>query len=132
MFLNGFEDKEVEKEIEHEIRRINEFIFDIIDSVHEVCKKFSSNLFIRKNQKLLLETKNAYNSQLANLRAYYGMRIGKSGGSMPTIPVAAGGIDAYSPDNLPPTTILAAQCAEATLTLIMLQNYERLKANNME
>lgn len=91
-----------------------------------------TNQINAKNQKLLLETKNAYNSQLANLRAYYSMRIGKSGGSLPTIPVAPGGIDAYSPDNLPPTTILAAQCAETTLTLIMLQNYERLKANNME
>lgn len=85
-----------------------------------------------KNQKLLVETKNAYNSQLASLRAYYGMRITKSGGALSAASITPGGIDGYSPDNLPPTTVLAAQCAETTLTLIMLQNYERLKANNME
>lgn len=91
-----------------------------------------TNQINTKNQRLLLETKNAYNSQLANLRTYYSMRINKSGLSLPATSVAAGGIDAYSPDNLPPTAVLAAQCAETTLTLIMLQNYERLKASNME
>jgi len=85
-----------------------------------------------KNQKLLLETKNAYNAQLANLRAYYSMRINKGIGAVPSIPVASGGANDYSPDNLPPTTILAAQCAETTLTLILLQNFERQRQNNME
>jgi len=85
-----------------------------------------------KNQKLIKETKDAYNNQLANLRAYYGMRYNKSGGTMPQVPYTPGGANDYSPDNLPPTPILAGQCAETTLTLILLQQFITSAANNAE
>lgn len=75
-----------------------------------------------KNQRLNEETKNAFNNQLANLRAYYGMRnkgsSAVSGVSDPTFRV-----NDYSPDNLPPTPILVSQCAETTLNLLVLQNW---------
>ena len=76
-----------------------------------------------KNKKLLEETKNAYSTSIANLRTYYQLRIAKSGGTMPSIADTTSGIAGYSPDNLPPASILAAQCAETTLTLISLQNW---------
>jgi len=85
-----------------------------------------------KNKRLNEETKNAYNTQLANLRAYYGMRINKSTGSLPPIPTTPGGADGYSPDNLPAPAILAGQCAETTLNLLVLQNWVRGVANNAE
>lgn len=82
-----------------------------------------------KTQRLLEETKNAYNTKLNALRAYYSLRItGKSGSGLSQIPITTGGTDGYSPDNLPPTSILASQCAETTLKLVLLQNYERNKA----
>jgi len=85
-----------------------------------------------KNQKLQEETRNAYNNQLANLRSYYGMRLAKSGLSMPIVPKAARGADEYSPDNLPPTPVLAGQCAETTLNLLAIQNWVRNAASNAE
>ena len=78
-----------------------------------------------KNQKRIKETQDAYNTSLANLRAYYSMRYGKGGGTLPQVSdptsIAAG----YSPDNLPPTGVLAGQCAETTLTLVKLQDFVR-------
>lgn len=85
-----------------------------------------------KNKKLTEETRNAYNTKLADLRAYYGMRLTKSGGTLPSVSTTPGGVNDYSPDNLPPTPVLAAQCADETLKLYMLQQYERDKAKNME
>lgn len=85
-----------------------------------------------KNQKLIKETKDAYNTQLANLRTYYGMRYNKGGGTMPQVPYTPGGVDDYSPDNIPPTPILAGQCAETTLTLIALQSFIRQAQTNAE
>lgn len=85
-----------------------------------------------KTEKLIKETKDAYNTQLANLRAYYGLRLAASGGTMPKVSGTAGGTDDYSPDNLPPTPVLAAQCAEETLKLYRLQEYERSKEKIME
>ena len=82
-----------------------------------------------KNERLFKETQNAYNTKLAALRSYYSMRVtGKSGSGLSQVPVTAGGTDDYSPDNLPPTAVLASQCAETTLKLVLLQNYERTKA----
>ena len=82
-----------------------------------------------KNERLFKETQNAYNTKLNALRAYYSMRVtGKSGSGLSQIPTAPAGADGYSPDNLPPTPVLASQCAETTLKLVMLQNYERSKA----
>ena len=85
-----------------------------------------------KNAKLLKETKDAYKTQLDTLRTYYGMRLAKGSGTVPSVPSTAGGVNGYSPDNLPPTPILAAQCAEETLKLYMLQEYERAKVKIME
>jgi hypothetical protein len=77
-----------------------------------------------RNQRINEETRNAYNNQLANLRAYYGMRY-KSSGNLPKVPDTPIGINDYSPDNLPITPILASQCAETTLNLLVLQNWVR-------
>jgi len=85
-----------------------------------------------KTEKLIKETKDAYNTQLTNLRAYYGLRLAASGSTMPQISGTAGGTDDYSPDNIPPTPVLAAQCAEETLKLYRLQEYERSKEKIME
>ena len=84
-----------------------------------------------RNAKLFKDTQDAYNTQLANLRAYYQLRIGKGGGSLPQVPNAPAGTDGYSPDNLPPTAVLAGQCAETTLNLIALQSFI-LKAQDNE
>ena len=78
-----------------------------------------------KNQKRIKETQDAYNTSLANLRAYYSMRLAKSGSPVPTIPYTPSAADGYSPDNLPAPVILAAQCAETTLTLVKLQDFIR-------
>lgn len=86
----------------------------------------------KQNAKIISETKSAYNSQLTNLRDYYGVRVNKSGSAMSKLPHAAAGVNDYSPDNLPPTPILAAQCAEETLKLIKLQEFNAQVAENME
>ena len=85
-----------------------------------------------RNAKLFKDAQNAYNTSLANLRSYYQLRYGKGSSALSQVPVTPGGADGYSPDNLPPTAILAAQCAETTLTLVTLQNFERQRQNNME
>lgn len=85
-----------------------------------------------KNQKLLKDTQNAYNTSIANLRTYYQLRYGKSISKLPEVSSATTGIDGYSPDNLPATPILASQCAETTLTLLSLQNFIRGVTNNAE
>ena len=86
-----------------------------------------------KNQRLLEETKNAYNTKLTALRSYYSMRVaGKGGSGLSQIPIAPGGAAGYSADNLPPVATLAAQCAETTLTLYTLQNWVKNVAYNME
>ena len=77
------------------------------------------------NAKRIKEAQDAYSNQLAALRAYYSMRYGKSGGSLPQVSDPTGLAFGYSPDNLPPTSILAGQCAETTLTLIKLQEFVR-------
>ena len=82
-----------------------------------------------KNEQRIKETKDAYNTSLANLRIYYGMRIAKGGGSMPKISGTTSGADEYSPDNLPAPVILAAQCAETTLTLVKLQEFVKQSAD---
>lgn len=85
-----------------------------------------------KNKKLFEDTKNAYNHQLANLRAYYSLRNNKGGSTLPLISNPTAGIDGYSPDNLPAPAILASQCAETTLNLLVLQNWVRGAINNGE
>mgnify|MGYP000208602012 CR=1 FL=1 len=84
-----------------------------------------------KNKRLNEETANAYKTQLAYLRNYYGMR-NKGTSVLPPIPDSATGADEYSPDNLPAPAILASQCAETTLNLLVLQNWVRGVANNGE
>ena len=82
-----------------------------------------------KNERLFKETQNAYNTKLATLRSYYSLRlVGQSSGGLPQVSGTTPGTDGYSPDNLPPPAILAGLCAETTLKLVMLQNYERSKA----
>lgn len=76
-----------------------------------------------KNRRINEETKNAYNTRLANLRSYYGMRFNKSGGNLSEVSRAATGTDGYTIDNLPDSIILAGQCAETTVTLLMLQDW---------
>ena len=84
-----------------------------------------------RNAKLFQDAQNAYNTSLANLRAYYKLR--NNGLSpLPQVPGTALGVNDYSPDNLPPTPILAGQCAETTLNLIALQNFVRGAMNNAE
>ena len=86
-----------------------------------------------KNERLFKETQNAYNTKLAALRTYYSVRVsGKGGSGLPQIPVTAAGTSEYSPDNLPAPAILAGQCAETTLNLLVLQNWVRGVANNGE
>ena len=85
-----------------------------------------------KNKRLNEETTYAYKTQLNNLRAYYGVRLNKSGSALPPIPDSTTGADGYSPDNLPAPAILAGQCAETTLNLLVLQNWVRSVANNAE
>ena len=85
-----------------------------------------------RNEKLFKDAQNAYNTSLANLRSYYSLRYGKSGGTLSQVPAAASGVDGYSPDNLPPTPVLAGQCAETTLNLLALQNFVRGAMNNAE
>jgi hypothetical protein len=85
-----------------------------------------------KTAKLITETKNAYNTELANLRAYYRLRVTKGGGTVSEVSGTSGGVDGYSPDNLPPTPVLAAQCAETTLTLIKLQEFNANASKTLE
>lgn len=85
-----------------------------------------------KNERLFKETQDAYNTKLANLRAYYGLRLNKSSGTMSGLSSPATGIDGYSPDNLPASAILASQCAETTLNLLALQDWVRGAVNNAE
>ena len=86
-----------------------------------------------KNQRLFQETQNAYNTKLAALRNYYSVRIsGKGGSGLSQIPVTSAGASEYSPDNLPAPAILAGQCAETTLNLLVLQDWVRSAANNAE
>jgi hypothetical protein len=91
-----------------------------------------TKLVEEKNRKLNEEIKDAYNTKLANLRSYYGVRLGKSGGSLPQVSGTSNGVNDYSPDNLPPTTVLASQCAETTLNLLSLQDWVRGAVNNAE
>lgn len=85
-----------------------------------------------KNTKLMKETQDAYNTKLNNLRTYYGLRLTAGSGTLPQVSGSTGGVNDYSPDNLPPTPILASQCAEETLKLYMLQQFERDRAKNAE
>ena len=87
-----------------------------------------------KNQKLLEETKYAYNTKLTALRAYYSMRVAGQGGSgLSKVPGTATGVDGsatYELPPLPPVETLAAQCAETTLTLTTLQDWVKGVYNN--
>lgn len=86
----------------------------------------------QKNAKLIKETRDAYNTKLTDLRTYYGLRVTNGSSALSQVSGASGGANEYSPDNLPPTPILARDCAETTLNLYMLQEYERNVAKNME
>lgn len=86
-----------------------------------------------KNQLLFKETQDAYNTKLAALRTYYGMRINKGSGTVPGLPGAATGANGattYELPALPPVETLAAQCAETTLTLTSLQDWVKGVYNN--
>lgn len=86
-----------------------------------------------KNQRLFKETQDAYNTKLAALRTYYGMRINKGSGTVPGLPGTAAGANgaaAYELPALPPVETLAAQCAETTLTLTSLQDWVKGVYNN--
>lgn len=85
-----------------------------------------------KNQRLFKETQDAYNTKLASLRAYYGLRVTNGSSALSKVPGTTPGVNDYSPDNLPPTTVLASQCAETTLNLLVLQDWLRSINNNGE
>ena len=85
-----------------------------------------------KNVKLFKDAQNAYNTSLANLRSYYSLRYGKSGGTLSQVPGTTAGVDGYTIDRLPDTAVLAGQCAETTLNLLALQNFVRGAMNNAE
>lgn len=76
-----------------------------------------------KHRRINEETKNAFNTRLSSLRAYYGMRLNKGGSAVSEVSRAPGGIDGYSPDNLPDSVVLAGQCSETTLMLVSLQDW---------
>lgn len=99
---------------------------DLADAQEEKTRQIEA-----KNKRLNEETANAYKTQLTYLRSYYGMR-NKGAGILPPVPNSATGADGYSPDNLPAPAILASQCAETTLNLLVLQNWVRGVANNGE
>ena len=86
-----------------------------------------------KNQRLFKETQDAYNTKLAALRTYYGMRINNGGSTVPGLPgtaAGANGATTYELPTLPPVETLAAQCAETTLTLTSLQDWVKGVYNN--
>ena len=85
-----------------------------------------------KNERLFKETQDAYNTKLANLRAYYGLRLSKGSSTVSGLSSTATGTDGYSPDNLPAPAVLASQCAETTLNLLALQDWVRGAVNNAE
>jgi len=79
-----------------------------------------------KNKKLFEETKNAYNTQLASLRAYYQLRNNQGGSTLSGTTITTPGTAAkteYDLPALPPIATLAAQCAETTLMLVQLQKW---------
>ena len=86
-----------------------------------------------KNKRLFKETQYAYNTKLATLRTYYGVRVnGQSGSGLSQVPGASTGTNGFSIDNLPAPIVLAGQCAETTLTLVTLQNWVQNARNNAE
>ena len=86
-----------------------------------------------KNKRLFKETQDAYNTKLATLRTYYGLRVnGQSGSGLSQVPGASTGIAGAAFDNLPAPAVLAGQCAETTLTLVTLQNWVQNARNNAE
>lgn len=105
----------------HEKEKFDQFKAEVKAAAEEQAKEAAK--IDARNKKLFEDTRNAYNASLTGLRAYYSMRLNKSGGTVPPVSYTPGGVDGYSPDNLPPASVLAGQCAETTLNLIALQNW---------
>jgi len=108
----------------------NEYKAEVKDAADEQEKR--TKRAEEKKAQLIKETRDAYNTKLNDLRTYYGMRVTNGSSTLPQVSGTAGGVNGYSPDNLPPTPILARDCAETTLNLYMLQEYERNVAKTAE
>lgn len=80
-----------------------------------------------KNAKTTQEATDNHRKQLAILRGYYANRMSNAGtGRLPTVSSGTAGADGAPGDfvsAIPPVDVLAAQCAETTLTLTNLQGW---------
>ena len=91
-----------------------------------VAKKEAENISIKKQSDLVNKgIKNEYEARLTTLRNYYSSSLrNSSSGAMPPFPQSAFGADANSA-----YSVLAGQCSETTLTLVMLQDWIKQQAS---
>lgn len=84
------------------------------------AKKEAENISIQKQSDLVTKgIKNEYEARLTTLRNYYSSSLrNSSSGAMPPLSSSAIGADANSA-----YSVLAGQCAETTLTLVLLQDW---------
>ena len=89
------------------------------------AKKEAENISIQKQSDLVTKgIKNEYEARLTTLRNYYSSSLrNSSSGAMPPLSSSAFGADANSA-----YSILAGQCAETTLTLVLLQDWIKEQA----
>lgn len=89
------------------------------------AKKEAENISIQKQSDLVTKgIKNEYEARLTTLRNYYSSSLRNSNsGAMPPLSSSAFGADANSA-----YSVLAGQCSETTLTLVMLQDWIKQQA----
>lgn len=89
------------------------------------AKKEAENISIQKQSDLVTKgIKNEYEARLTTLRNYYSSSLrNSSSGAMPPLSSSAIGADANSAHS-----VLAGQCAETTLTLVLLQDWIKEQA----
>lgn len=95
-----------------------------VDAAAQVQKKETERIEAKRER----ETKQAresFNRRIVDLRAYYASRMSNKsgGGEVPKPSGSPAGTNDYTPDNLPDTGVLTAQCAETTLMLTSLQDW---------
>lgn len=90
-----------------------------------VAKKEAENISIQKQSDLVTKgIKNEYEARLTTLRNYYSSSLHNSSSSkLPPLSSSAIGADANSA-----YSVLAGQCAETTLTLVLLQDWIKEQA----
>lgn len=111
----------------HEKEKFDQFQAEVKAAAEEQAKEAAK--IDARNKKLFEDTRNAYNASLTGLRAYYSMRLNKSGGTLSGTAITTPGAAAkteYDLPALPPIATLAAQCAETTLMLTSLQDWVKL------